>query len=304
MFATILGNFNLDRGSSRRCNAHVEVVLLTTISTTALSIGTSLTQLSSGDSGGLPTPGVTSTTSDASSTDGSDGSADPATYFTLSDQAKANLAATNRLDAYVNAYRNSGAATGGATNAVDSLLGFTPPTTSGSNSETTTLQIPVIANGNEPQPFQTFSPTQTISKTVTYDGYTLSLNADAGTKWYGIELNGNGVQAYDKHFGTSDQAAGASGVTPGTEVSSGIVNNNEALDEITVTRNTATASSASASSSTGASASTSSASAQSSSITFLVNYATGAISIEQSATSLSAQSSQSTLPGSIVSTRA
>jgi hypothetical protein len=277
---------------------------LTTISTTALSIGATLTQLSSNDTGELPTQGSTDATSDASSTDGSSGGSGPAAYFTLSDQAKANLAATNRLDAYVNAYRNRGAASGGVTNAVDSLLGFTPPATSDSNSETITLQIPVITNGNEAQPFQTFSPTQTISKTVTYDGYTLSLNADAGTKWYGIELNGNGIQAYDKHFGTSDSAAGASGVTPGTEVSSGIVDNNEALDEITVTRNTATASSASVSSSTGASASTSSASAQSSLITFLVNYATGAISVEQSATSVSAQSSQVTLPGSIVSTHA
>lgn len=274
---------------------------VTAISTTASSIGVSLTQLLSDDSNGLSTPATTDTTSDASSSEGSGGGSGPAAYFTLSDQAKANLAATNRLDAYVAAYRNSSAVSG-ATNAVDSLLGFTPPTTSGSNSKTTTLQIPVIANGNESQPFQTFSPTQTISKTVTYDGYTLSLNADAGTKWYGIELNGNGIQAYDKHFGTSDQASGASGVTPGTEVSTGIVDNNEALDEITVTRNTATASSASVSSSTGASASTSSASAQSSSITFLVNYATGAISVEKSATSVSTQSNQTTLPGSVVST--
>ena len=274
---------------------------VTAISTTASSIGVSLTQLLSDDSNGLSTPATTDTTSDALSSEGSGGGSRPAAYFTLSDQAKANLAATNRLDAYVAAYRNSSAVSG-ATNAVDSLLGFTPPTTSGSNSKTTTLQIPVIANGNESQPFQTFSPTQTISKTVTYDGYTLSLNADAGTKWYGIELNGNGIQAYDKHFGTSDQASGASGVTPGTEVSTGIVDNNEALDEITVTRNTATASSASVSSSTGASASTSSASAQSSSITFLVNYATGAISVEKLATSVSTQSNQTTLPGSVVST--
>jgi hypothetical protein len=278
---------------------------MTIVSTTASSIGVSLSQLLSDDPDGFPTQESTdSTSSDASSDAGSSADAGPAAYFTLSDQAKANLAATNRLDAYVNAYRNSGAASGGATNALDSLLGFTPPTTGGSNSETATLEIPVIANGNEAQPFQTFSPTQTISRTVTYDGYALSLNADAGTKWYGIELNGNGIQAYDKHFGTSDSAAGASGVTPGTEVSSGIVDNNEALDEITVTRNTTTASSASVSSSTGASASASSASAQSSSITFLVNYATGAISVEQSATSVSAQSSQVTLPGSIVSTRA
>jgi hypothetical protein len=230
--------------------------------------------------------------------------AGPATYFTLSDQAKANLAATNRLDAYADAHRSSGALTGNQINAVDSLLGLLgPSTTSGSNGETTTLQIPVVVNNNAPQPFQTFAPTKDLSKSVTYDGYTLTLNTDAGTKWYGIELSGNGIQAYDKHFGTSDSAGGASGVTPGTEVGIGLPNsNNEAIDAITVTRNSATASSASVSSSAGGSASTSSVSAQSSSITFLVNYATGQISVAQSAASVSAQSSQSSLPGSIVST--
>jgi hypothetical protein len=280
---------------------------LTAIS--ALSIGASLTQLSSDDSGGLAAPATTDATSDASSTSGSSAGSGPAAYFTLSDQAKANLAATNRLDAYVDAYRNGIAHTGGEVNAVDSLLGFLDPdaqgtqsTTGGSNSEATTLQIPAITDGNQPQPFQTFTPTRTVSNTVTYDGYTLSLNADAGTQWYGIELNGNGLHAYDKHFGPSDQAGGASGVTPGTEVSIGLPDsNNEAIDAITVTRNSATASSASVSSSAGGSASTSSASAQSSSITFLVNYATGQISVAQSAASVSAQSSQSTWPGSIVS---
>jgi len=282
---------------------------LTAIS--ALSIGASLTQLSSDDSGGLPTP-ATAATFDASSTSGSSAGSGPAAYFTLSDQAKANLAATNRLDAYVDAYRESATLTRSETNALDGLLGLLDagvqgrqPTTSGSNSETTTLQIPTITGSNEPLPFQTFTPTRTLSNTVTYDGYTLSLDADAGTQWYGIEVNGNGVHAYDKHFGSSDQAGGASGVTPGTEVSIGLPNNNnEAIDAITVTRNSATASSASVSSSAGGTASTSSVSAQSSSITFLVNYATGQVSVAQSATSVSAQSSQATLPGSIISTRA
>ena len=277
----------------------------------ALSIGASLTQLSSDDSGGLPTPATTNTTSDASSTSGSSAGSGPAAYFTLSDQAKANLAATNRLDAYVDAYRESAALTGSETNALDGLLGLLDTSAQGAqstgsaNSETTVLQIPTVADGNEPPPFQTFTPTKTLSNTVTYDGYTLTLDADAGTQWYGVELNGNGVHAYDKHFGPSDQAGGASGVTPGTEVSIGLPNNNnEAIDAITVTRNSATASSASVSSSAGSAASTSSVNAQSSSITFLVNYATGQISVAQSATSVSAQSSQATLPGSIISTRA
>lgn len=280
---------------------------MSAISTTALSIGTSLTQPGAGDSGGLPALGTTNTTSDTSSTAESNGGSGPAAYFTLSDQAKANLAASSRLDAYADAHRGGATLSSDETNTVAGLLGLldtrgTQPT-GGSNSETTTLQIPTIANGDEPPPFQTFTPTKTLSNTVTYDGYTLTLDADAGTQWYGIELNGNGVHAYDKHFGPSDQASGASGVTPGTEVSIGLPNsNNEAIDAITVTRNSATASSASVSSSAGGTASTSSVSAQSSSITFLVNYATGQISVAQSATAVSAQSSQASSPGSIVST--
>ena len=282
---------------------------MTAISTTALSIGATLTQLSSGDSDGLPAS--TTTNADASSTDGSSGGSGPATYFTLSDQAKANLAATNRLDAYTAAHRNSAGPIGSQTNVVDGLLGVVDASaqltgtqlTAGGADSTTTLQIPVIADGNAPAPFQTFTPTKTVSNTVTYDGYTVTLNADASTQWYGIELNGNGIQAYDKHFGTSDSAAGASGITPGTEVSIGLPDsNNEAIDAITVIRNSATASSASVSSSAGATASTSSVSAQSSSITFLVNYATGQISVAQSATSVSAQSSQASSPGALVST--
>jgi hypothetical protein len=276
---------------------------LTEISTTALSIGASLTQLSSSDSTGLPTAATTSSTA------GSGVGAGPATYFTLSDQAKANLAATNRLDAYAAAHRDGAALTGDKINSVDSLLVLLDTngtqSTGGANSETTTLQIPIVADDNQPPPFQTFTPTKDLAKSVTYDGYTLTLDTDAGTKWYGIELSGNGIQAYDKHFGTSDSAGGESGVTPGTEVDIGLPNsNNEAIDAITVTRNSATASSASVSSSAGATASTSSVSAQSSSITFLVNYATGQISVAKSATSVSAQSSQATLPGSIISTRA
>lgn len=273
---------------------------MSAISTTALSIGTSLTQPGAGDSGGLPALGTTNTTSDTSSTAESNGGSGPAAYFTLSDQAKANLAASSRLDAYADAHRGGATLSSDETNTVAGLLGLldtrgTQPT-GGSNSETTTLQIPTIANGDEPPPFQTFTPTKTLSNTVTYD-------ADAGTQWYGIELNGNGVHAYDKHFGPSDQASGASGVTPGTEVSIGLPNsNNEAIDAITVTRNSATASSASVSSSAGGTASTSSVSAQSSSITFLVNYATGQISVAQSATAVSAQSSQASSLGSIVST--
>jgi hypothetical protein len=93
------------------------------------------------------------------------------------------------------------------------------------------------------------------------------------------------------------------GSPPGVAISASIPNNNnEAEDAITITQNTATASSASISSSSAGSISASSVSAQSSSITFLVNYATGQISVEQSAAAVSAQSTRVSSPGSTLST--
>jgi hypothetical protein len=199
---------------------------------------------------------------------------------TLLDQAKANKLATEKIDAFLqNGSKPDGANTNSTSSGPQQQAGAADSSASG------------------PQSFQTFTLTQSLYKSITYDGYTFTLDTDAGTQWYGIELSGNGIQATDKHFGPSDQFAGASGVTPGVEISNGIPNsNNEAFDAITVTRNAATASSASISSSSGASASASAINAQSSSITFLVNYKTGQISIEQSAASVSS--------GSILSTRA
>jgi hypothetical protein len=142
---------------------------------------------------------------------------------------------------------------------------------------------------------------------VTVDGYTLSLNTNASTQYYGIELSGNGVQQYNKHFGPCDGASGGGGnpLPPGVEISGQFgLNNNEAEDSITVTRNLASASSASASSSSAGSISTSSVNAQSLSITFQVNYATGQISVAQSAASVSARSTSVAPPGSTLSTLA
>jgi hypothetical protein len=109
-----------------------------------------------------------------------------------------------------------------------------------------------------------------------------------------------------KHFGPSDGARGGGAPLPlGTEISSGIPDhNNEAIDAITITQNLATASSASISSSAPGSISASSVNAQSSSITFLVNYATGEISVAQSAATVSAQSTSAGTPGSTLSTQA
>jgi hypothetical protein len=298
---------------------------MATISATAPSIGNALAQLISGGSGGPLTPAATNPNSASSSTTASTGGVGPATVVTLSDQAKATVAkaqtdqaAADRLQAYVEAYRVNPNDTGTKTSASGSLQSIldantqatgTPPAnaqpTTGSKVEAIVAQITALADANQPQPFQPFTPTKSLSNSVTFDGYTLSLDTNASTQFYGIELSGNGVQAFNKHFGPSDGAGGATQLPAGVGISTGIANNNnEAADAITITQNIATASSASISSSSVGSLTTSSVNAQSSSITFLVNYATGQISAEQSAASVSAQSTQVGSPGSAPSTLA
>jgi hypothetical protein len=164
-------------------------------------------------------------------------------------------------------------------------------------------QIKTLANANEPPPFQSFTPTKSISNSLTVDGFTLTLETNASTQFYGTELTGNGTQVYDKHFGPSDEAGGGAGAGAGVTISREELDNNEALEAITVTRNVATANSVSTSSSAG-STSTSSVNAQSSSVTFLINYATGQISAEGTAASVSARSTSVGSPGSTFSTLA
>jgi hypothetical protein len=282
---------------------------LTTISAIAPSIGNALAQLISGGSSGPSTPVATSTNSASSSATTSTGSSGSATFVTLSDQAKAAAAtkaqsdqtAADNLQAYVEAHRVSGNGTGTQTTGTSSA---DAQSATGSKVEAIVAQIKALADANEPPPFQSFTPTKSLSNSVTFDGYTLTVDTNAGTQFYGTELSGNGTQVYDKHFGPSDEAGGGTGAPPGVAISSAIVDNNEALDAITITQNTATASSASISSSSAGSISTSSVNAQSSSITFLVNYATGQISVAGSAASVSAQSTRVSPPGSALSTLA
>ena len=282
---------------------------MTTISAIAPSIGNALAQLISGGSSGPSTPVATSTNSASSSATTSTGSSGSATFVTLSDQAKAAAAtkaqsdqtAADNLQAYVEAHRVTGNGTGTQTTGTSSA---DAQSATGSKVEAIVAQIKALADANEPPPFQSFTPTKSLSNSVTFDGYTLTVDTNAGTQFYGTELSGNGTQVYDKHFGPSDEAGGGTGAPPGVAISSAIVDNNEALDAITITQNTATASSASISSSSAGSISTSSVNAQSSSITFLVNYATGQISVAGSAASVSAQSTRVSPPGSALSTLA
>ncbi len=289
---------------------------MTAISATPPSIGETLAQLISGGSGGLLAPAATATTPGSSSTATPQGSSGPATVVTLSDQAKAaaakaqsDQAAADRLQAYVEAHRVNAGQTG-TTDSLRSILGAgTQPAdaqpsqpSTGSKVEAIVAQIKTIADAGQPQPFQSFTPTKSLSNSVTFDGFTLTLDTNASTQYYGIELGGNGVQAFNKHFGPSAGAGGSGQLPPGVGISIGTVGNDQAEDAITITRNVATASSASASSSSAGSIAASSVNAQSSSITFLVNYATGQISVRESAASVSAQSTSIGPPGSTLST--
>jgi hypothetical protein len=194
------------------------------------------------------------------------------------------------LQAYVDAHRGKGAGT------TSTPSSNSQPATGTTKVAAIVAQIKTLASANEPPPFQPFTPTKSISNSLTVDGFTLSLRTNASTQFYGTVLTGNGTQISNDHFGPSAGFSGGGG-GPGVSVSTQMVDNNEALEAVTVSRNVATASSASVSSSAG-SASISSVNAQSSSITFLVNYATGQISAAGSAESVSAQSTSVGSPGS------
>jgi hypothetical protein len=303
---------------------------MTTIAATNSSATDNLLALLRASSAPSPdaasTAGATGAAPASSTTAKEDG---PASFVTLSDQAKAaaaakaqsDQAAADRLQAYVDAHRVNVTGTGAKTTSsvgglqnvffanaapASTLPADEEAATSGSKVEAIVSQITTLADANEPPPFQPFTPTKNLSSSVTVDGYTLSLDTNAGTQFYGVELSGDGFQQYTDHFGPSAGAGVGSGsLPPGVEISSVIgANNNEAEDAFTITQNVATASSASITSSSGASASASSVSAESSSITFLVNYATGKISVQESAVSVSAQATRTGSPGSTLSTLA
>jgi hypothetical protein len=239
---------------------------------------------------------------------------------TLSEQAEqaaatkavSDQAAADQLQTYVEAHHVSTANAASQESSLQSIFsggawstsGQPQTPTSGAKVQAIVAQIQTLADANEPPPFQAFTPTKSLSNSVTFDGYTLSVDTNASTQFYGTELSGNGALIYDDHFGPSDGSGGSTGAPADVQVSNQIVDNNEALDAVTITQNVASVSSASVSSSSG-SASASSINAQSSSITFLVNYATGQISLQQaSAMSVSAQSTAVGAPGSTLSTLA
>jgi hypothetical protein len=300
---------------------------MATISANPPSIGTVLAQLIASSSSAPPAPAATSASTTSSPAATPSAGSGAAVFVTLSDQAKAAAATkvqsdsdtADRLQAFADEQRanNASAAKAGAPVSLQGILEQnteatdTPPAsaepTTGSKVEAIVAQIKTLANANAPVPVQTFTPTRSIfSSSATADGYTATLNTDATTQFYGVSISGNGVQFADDHFGPDHGGAfNNAPLAPGVAI--GVQNdldNNEAEDAITITQNVATASSVSSSSSSKGSSSSSSVNAESLAITFQVNFKTGAISVQQSAESVSAQSSTASAPGSRHSTLA
>jgi hypothetical protein len=301
------------------------VGLLASISANPPSIGNVLAQLIASGSSASSAPAPAATSANSASSSAATPGSGAAVFVTLSDQAKAAAATklqsdsdtADRLQAFVEQQQaNNAAAKAGAPGSLQNILETnteatdTPPAssqpTSASKVEVIVAQIKTLAAANEPPPFQPFTPTKSISNSVTVDGYTLTLNTNASTQFYGVTVTGHGAQFYDDHFGPSDGGSGDTApLPPGAEIGDEtVLNNNEADDAIMITQNVATANSASTSSSSTGSSSTSSVNAESLSIRFEVNYATGQINVQQSAESVSAQSTSASPPGSRLSTRA
>jgi hypothetical protein len=153
---------------------------LTTISAATPSIGDALAQLISGGFSGTLAPAATGTNAASSPATTSTGSSGPAAFLTLSDQAKAATAAraqsdqtaADRLQAYVEAHRVNG----GGTQATSTPPADAQPATGSAKVAAIVAQIKTLAAANEPQPFQPFTPTKSLSNSVTVGGYTLTLN--------------------------------------------------------------------------------------------------------------------------------
>jgi hypothetical protein len=142
-----------------------------------------------------------------------------------------------------------------------------------------------------------FVPTKSMSTSLTLGGFTVSVQSDPSRLSSEVDVSGNGVSTWSKHFWPSDMASGGSASPPGISVSIGSNPNNSAEDIVTITQNQATATSALASTSTKGSAAVAAVSARSSSLTFVINYATGQVTAAQSSEAVSALSASRTLGG-------
>jgi hypothetical protein len=292
-------------------------IVMSTIAATPSSSGYSAVAqlLAGGLSNSAATTGIPQIGPNASSV-ANTSSDNPTDTVDLSDHAKAVLAQAQKdqvlageLQTFVQSNRSSGGTTknfvqstqspstpGQVTdNVMQAFDQLTGQTTAASTPEQTGSSN---SNGSGSSIFpDAFVPTKSMSTNVTLGGFTVSVQSDPSRLYSEVDVSGNGVSTWSKHFWPSDSASGGSAFPPGISVSIGSNPNNLAEDIVTITQNEAAAAGASASSSTNGSAAVAAVSARSSSITFVINYATGQITAAQSSETVSALSASQPLGG-------
>ena len=183
------------------------VGLLASVSANTPSIGNVLAQLIASSSSAAPAPAATPTSTASSSAATPSAGSGAAVFVTLSDQAKAAATtklqtdsdAADRLQAFVDQQRaNNASNKSGAPVSLQNILETnseatdTPPAssqpTSASKVEVIVAQIKTLADANEPPPFQSFVPSKSLSNSLTVDGFTLTVDTNASTQFYGTAL--------------------------------------------------------------------------------------------------------------------
>jgi hypothetical protein len=245
-----------------------------------------------------PAADVSGTSAQGAADTSSDPARDPATRVDLSHKIKAILArastdqdVANRLKAFVES-RRSGNTDG---NGQDT-------SSSGQSSTTSVDQAFQQLSGGTPADDGSDGPSQVgqnFASGLKADGYTISAVGRASDGSDQIEIVGpDGTGFLDRRFGTSDEFSTFSNLGPGTTGQEYQQGNTE---YITLSQNVAATISVSASSAAGIVSATSSGT-RTDSVTFAVDFDTGAISMTQSESISVSATAQISQPGSTFST--
>jgi len=271
---------------------------------TAASYASDISALLSGSADTQP-PATASSASAAGNADASsDPTRDPATRVDLSDKIKDILArassdrdVANRLKAFVESRR--------AGNADGQDTGDRQDSSSSSQNSTTTVDqaFEQLSGGaqatDDSEDYAPVDVARNFATGLKADGYSISAVARASDGSFQVEIMGpDGKSFLDRRFGTSGEFSSFSGIEAGGSAQSYQQGNKE---YITFAQSTAAATSVSASSDAGTVSATSSGT-RTDSVTFVVDFSTGAISMTH-AESLSVSTAvQISQPGSTFST--
>jgi hypothetical protein len=279
---------------------------------TAASYASDISTLVSGSSD-TPSPASASSASPSGTADAtSDPTRNPATRVDLSDKIKGILArastdqdVANRLKAFVEAHRANNSNGTGNTNGNGQSTGSAQDSSSSGQSSTTSVSeaFAQLSGGTQaPDGSQDYAPVDVAKNFATglkSDGYTISAVARASDGSFQVEIMGpDGKSFLDRRFGTTGEFSSFGGIGAGGSAQSYQQGNKE---YITFAQNTAASTSVSASSSAGSVSATSSGTL-SDSVTFVVDFSSGSISMVH-AESLSVSTAvQINKPGSNFST--